>query len=513
MHLGTLDFVVIIAYLVGLALLGVYFSRKQTSQVSYFLGNRRMPWLLAGVSVMATLVSTLSYLSLPGEMIRYGVGYFAGIFAYVLAIPVVSWLIIPALMRLPVTSVYEYFEKRFNLAARLLGAVVFIIMRLTWVGLIIYTASFAVAKMTGWDTTSVILVIGLVTTFYTTAGGMQAVLWSDFVQGCLLIGGALFIPVFIAMQTGTGPVAWWDAFSQTGRDQVPIVSLDPFVRISMIGIIVESFFWHIATNSADQVAVQRYLSTSSVHAARRSFWVSAVFTIALMLLLMLVGLALFGFYFQQSNLDAEAFQEQIAPDADDKLPQFIARELPAGLSGVLLAAILAAAMSSLSSGINSISSVVMSDMVNRLRLTSSDRNKLIVAMITALGAGLAGLGAALGVDTAMRALGWNLVEMVERINHLFVAPLGALFVAGLVFRRVGSTAALLGFAAGVATSVLVSFAREIFALDQGLSFMWIIPTSFLVSLLVSYIAGRLLPQPSAAQLAALGRPQPPENES
>jgi len=152
-------------------------------------------------------------------------------------------------------------------------------------------------------------------------------------------------------------------------------------------------------------------------------------------------------------------------------------------------------------------------MVNRLRLTSSDRNKLIVAMITALGAGLAGLGAALGVDTAMRALGWNLVEMVERINHLFVAPLGALFVAGLVFRRVGSTAALLGFAAGVATSVLVSFAREIFALDQGLSFMWIIPTSFLVSLLVSYIAGRLLPQPSAAQLAALGRPQPPENES
>jgi SSS family transporter len=378
------------------------------------------------------------------------------------------------------------------------------------VGLIIYTASFAVAKMTGWDTTSVILVIGLVTTFYTTAGGMQAVLWSDFVQGCLLVGGALFIPVFIATHTGTGPMAWWDAFSQAGRDQVPIVSLDPFVRISVLGIIVEAFFWHISTNSADQVAVQRYLSTSSVRAAQRSFWVSAAFTVVLMLLLMLVGLALYGFYFQQSNLNAEAFQAQIAPEADDKLPQFIARELPDGLSGLLLAAILAAAMSSLSSGINSISSVVMSDMVDRLRLTTSDRNKLIAAMGTALGAGLVGLGAALGVDASMRALGWNLVEMVERINHLFVAPLGALFVAGLVFRRVGSVAALLGFAAGVATSVLVSFAREIFVLEQGLSFMWIIPISFMVSLLVSYTAGRLLPAPTAAQLAALGRQQPPD---
>jgi SSS family solute:Na+ symporter len=494
-----------VTYFVGLALLGIYFSRKQTSEVSYFLGNRRMPWLLAGVSVMATLVSTLSYLSLPGEMIRYGVGYFAAIFSYVLVIPVVSWLIIPALMRLPVTSVYEYFEKRFNLATRLLGAIVFILMRLTWVGLIIYTASFAVAEMTGWNATSVILVIGVITTFYTTAGGMQAVLWSDFVQGCLLIAGALFIPVFIAMHTGTGPVAWWDAFSQAGRVQVPIVSLDPFVRISMLGIIVETFFWHIATNSADQVAVQRYLSTSSVRAARRSFWVSAAFTIVLMLLLMLVGLALFGFYFQQSDLDAEAFQGQIAPEADDKLPQFIARELPQGLSGLLLAAILAAAMSSLSSGINSISSVVTSDMVDRLQPTASDRNKLIAAMVTALGAGLVGIGAALGVDASMRALGWNLVEMVERINHLFVAPLGALFVAGLVFRRVGSAAALLGFAAGVSTSVLVSFGGEIFALERSVSFMWIIPSSFLVSLLASYIAGRFLPPPSAAQLAALGR--------
>lgn len=504
MHLSSLDFVVIVAYLVGLVLLGVYFSRRQTSEVSYFLGNRRMPWILVGMSVMATLVSTLSYLSLPGEMIRHGVGYFASILAYVPAVPVVTLLIIPAIMRLPVTSVYEYFEKRFNLATRLLGACVFILMRLTWVGLIIYTASFAMAKMTGWDTATLILVIGLVTTFYTTAGGMQAVLWSDFVQGCLLIGGALFIPAFIALKTGSGPVAWWDAFSGVGHAQVPVVSLDPFVRISMLGIIVESFFWHVATNSADQVAVQRYLSTSSVRAARRAFCVSALFTIVLLLLMMLVGLALFGFHFQQSGLDAKTFQTGIASDADARLPQFIARELPVGVSGLLLAAILAAAMSSLSSGINSISSVVMTDFVNRFKPATSNRNTVTVAMGTALAAGLIGLAMALGVDAFMRSTGWNLLEMVERINHLFVGPLGALFLAGLLFRRVGAAAALLGFAAGVGTSVLIAFSKGLFSLEAGVSFMWIIPSSSLVSLAVSVTTARLFPPPSEDQLAALG---------
>ena len=357
--------------------------------------------------------------------------------------------------------------------------------------------------MTGWDTATVILVIGLVTTFYTTAGGMQAVVWSDFVQGCLLIGGALFIPAFIAFKTGSGPVAWWDAFSEAGHDEVPVVSFDPFVRISMLGIIVEGFFWHLATNSADQVAVQRYLSTSSVRSAQRAFWVSAVFTVVLLLLLMLVGLALFGFYFQQSGLTAGEFQTQIASDADAKLPQFIARELPAGISGLLLAAILAAAMSSLSSGINSISSVVMTDMVNRFRPTTSNRKTVMLAMGTALTAGIIGLAMALGVDAFMRSVDWNLVDMVERINHLFVAPLGVLFLAGLLFRHVGAAAVLLGFVAAVLTSVLIAFSKGIFALEVGVSFMWIIPTSFLVGLAVSVIAGYLLRPPSEDQLAAL----------
>jgi len=509
MHLKALDFAVIVGYLAGLTCLGVYFSRRQTSEQSYFLGNRRMPWLLVGVSVMATLISTLSYLSVPGEMIRHGVGYFASLLAFVLVIPLVNRLIIPALMRLPVTSVYEYFEKRYHLSVRCVGASVFVLMRLTWVGLIIYTASLAVAGMTAWSMPAVILGVGVITTFYTTAGGMQAVIWSDFVQGLLLVGGAMLVPLCVALQTHTGPGAWWEAFSQAGRSQVPVFSWDLTVRISVVGIIIELFFWHACTHSADQVAAQRYLSTPSVASARRSVWVSAGFTVALLLMLMVVGLSLFYLYFDRSDLSIQEFQREIAKEADAVLPTFIAKDLPAGLSGLLLAALLAAAMSSLSSGVNSISSVVMTDFLDRFRGLKKGGSNLVPAMGTSGLAGCAGIGLALAINELMQAKQqWNLVELVERVNHLFLAPLGVLFLAGILFRHVGTAAALLGFFAGVLTSILVSFSKDLFGLENGISFMWIIPFSFVAGMFVAWLAGLFFARPSVAQLVWLERKSP-----
>jgi solute:Na+ symporter, SSS family len=527
MHLGTLDFVVLVAYFAGLAGMGAWFSRRQKSEETYFLGDRNMPWLVVGVSIMATLISTLTYLALPGEMISHGTGYFLSLLAYVGAIPFVNRIVIPALMRLPVTSVYEYFERRYHLAVRSLAAVVFVLMRLGWIGLIIYTASFAVVQMTGWSMPSVVLFMGVFTTFYTTAGGIQAVVWSDFAQGVLLLGGALFVPVYVAWLTGAGPIGWWETFSQAGRAAAPVWSLDLTVRITVVGIILEQFFWHVSTHSADQVAAQRYLSTPSIQVARRSFWVSALFTTALIGLLMLVGLALFYYEFRQSSLPLDAFQQHIAARADKVFPDFIARVLPSGVAGLLLAAILAAAMSSLSSGINSITTVVMADFVERMNLVDQRRRNVLLAMAIAAVVGMVGIGVALLTHKVMLTGRWNLVEMIERVNHLFVSPLGGLFIAGVLLRRVGTGAALAGFAAGVATSVLVSFSQEICeplvaaglthhlpaglagAVEamaaRGLSFTWIMPFSLMASLGVSALAALMLPPPSPAQLASLTR--------
>lgn len=538
MHLQWLDFVTIGIYFVGLIVIGLIAAGRQSSADMYFLGGRRVHWLLAGVSVVATLLSTLTYLSVPGEVIQHGIAMYTQVFAFLLVIPFVNYIVIPAVMRLPVTSVYDYLERRFSRQTRTLGASVFVLTRTAWIGMVLYTASFAISQMTGWSVPVILLVMGVVTTLYTTSGGLEAVIWSDFVQFLVLFGGAIVIPIYIAFRTDSSPVEWWQTLEAAGRTKVTWMSFDPTLRVSFIGVALDIFLWNACTHLSDQVAVQRYLSTPSIQSARRSMWVFSIGNVGLILLLALCGVAIFYFYSQQATSPA-AFQELIDTQADKLMPRFMAQELPAGITGLLLAALLAAAMSSISSGINSISTVISSDFLaarksarslpaktmpqnsKRVPRVASERSPqpMEVAGTQAeqhhsVGTArwLAGLTGALGIGMALVVYAimqshqeWNLLEMMARLNHLCVAPLGALFLAGILLHRVGAIAALVGFFAGVATSFTVSFSTEIFDLPPGerISFMWIMPCSFLVSFVVTYVAGFFFPAPSKEQIESL----------
>lgn len=503
MRFDVLNAAIIIGYLGGLFLVGVYFSRQQTSKETYFLGNRRMPWFLVGVSVIASLLSTVTYLATPGEMIRYGVGYFSSLLAYILVIPIVNRIIIPTLMRLPVTSVYECIENRFSLATRNLSASTFVLSRLIWIGLILYTASFAVSGMTGWTVPSIVLIIGIVVTSYTMLGGIATVIWTDFAQFTLLFGGAIFIPFYVAYVTGSGPVGWFHLFSKAGRTHVPLFSFDPTVRISILGMILLNLVWNVCTHGADQVAAQRYLATPSAEKARRSVWVFALCNVGLIMLLMVSGFALFFFYFHRSDLPLQQFQATVAPRADKLLPEFIATQLPPGISGLLLAALVGSAMSSASSGMNSISTVVVNDFLQRFNLLKRFQDSLALPKAITVLVGISSVVVAITVNTFMQSHQWDLVDLMERVSNLFVAPLGALFLSGILFRRVGSRAAVLGFVGGTITSFTISFSQEIFGLRHALSFMWIMPLSFGVSLGVSFVVGHLFPPPTEAQLSVM----------
>jgi solute:Na+ symporter, SSS family len=519
MQLKWLDLVVIAGYFFGMLMIGVVTARRQTSTDMYFLGGRRVHWFLAGVSVVATLLSTLSYLAVPGEVIKHGLGMFSQLIAFILIIPFVNWIVIPAVMRLPVTSVYDYLERRYSRQARTLGASVFVLTRTAWIGMILFSASEAISVMTGWTTISIIIVMGVVTTLYTTSGGLEGVIWSDFAQFLILFGGAIIIPLYIGYRTEAGPLAWWQTFEAAGRANVPIMSFDPTVRVTLVGVFLEVFFWNVCTHLSDQVAVQRYLSTPSIKSARRSMWVFSIGNVGLILLLVVCGIALFFFYSQQAESPA-AFQELLLHDADKLMPRFMAEELPAGVTGLLLAALLAAAMSSISSGINSISTVISSDFLavrksqakkteTPAEISAEDHEDVRMGRVLAVVTGTFGIGMAWVVLVIKeRQDSWNLLEMIARLNHLFVAPLGAIFLAGILMRRVGASAALIGFAAGTATSFLISFSGELFKMPTGtagehISFMWIMPCSFLVSLLVTYMAGFFLPAPSSEQIASL----------
>jgi SSS family solute:Na+ symporter len=504
MGLTTLDFAVIIAYLAGMAGIGLYFARRQTSRDEYFLGGRRTHWILAGGSILATLLSSISYLSLPGEMIRYGFGFFAGVLSVPLVVPLMSYTLLPAIKRLPITSVYEYLERRFDAQVRTLSGSIFLIRTLLWMGLIIYTASFAMVEVTGWNIYLTILVIGVITTFYTSAGGLQTVIWTDNFQLLILFGGAIAIPVFIGVSLGAGPLAWWDSFSQAGRGEIQTFSWDPMVRITLVGALLSQFFWNVCTQGSDQVAVQRLLSTPSLNEARRSLWMYALANVTLLFFLAICGLALFAYYAAESGLAMQEFQEQVAPEADKLMPRFIVQVLPSGVSGLLVAALLAAAMSSLSSGINSISSVISSDFMNRSGAGAGD--SLWFDRFSGVAAGFAGVAMACLVTLAMETSDWNLVELTGRVNHIFVGPIGVLFFAGILFRGVGKTAGLAGFAAGTAISLYICFGREWFGLEQSVSFLWVVPASFVGGLVVAQIASLVAAPPPEEKTRGLTLP-------
>lgn len=487
MGLTYLDITVIVVYMASLSLIGVYFSRRQTSRSEYLLGDRNLHWLLIGGSVMATMLSTLTFLSVPGEMMRYGIAYFSGVLAIPFIIPVVNRILIPILKSLPIASAYEYLEKRFDVRFRTLASLVFVLRTLLWMALIIYSCSFAVAEITGWNLYLTILVMGIVTTFYTAAGGLRTVVWTDNLQLIVLLGGALAIPLVIWASIGAGPVAWWHQFSQAGRTQIQTFSWDPTVRITVVGTMMAQFFWNICTHGSDQVAVQRYLSTPSLAAARRSVWVFVSLNVVIIAALMLCGLALFAFYANQSHASIQVFQEQIAPEADGIMPRFIVYGLPPGVSGLILSALLAAAMSSLSSGINSISGVVVSDLFERFQWFETQAQSLWMDRLISVCAGFIGIGLSAGIGMTANTTEWNLVELTGRLNHIFVGPLGVLFFAGMLFRRVGQKAVLLGFLAGTFVSLVVCFGRELFGLHESISFLWVVPAPFLVGLGVAML--------------------------
>jgi len=490
MRLSAFDLVVIVAYFASLSAIGIYFSRRQNTRSEYYLGDRGMHWLLVGGSVLATLLSTITYLSIPGEMIRYGVTYFAGTLMVPAMVPIVSRVIIPTITRMPITSAYEYLEKRFGHPTRRLATLVFLVHTLVWSGLIFYTASIAVAQVAGWSLLPTILVMGIVTIFYTTAGGIRTVIWTDNLQLLILFGGALAIPVYIAFSLGTGPSEWWRTFSEAGRSGIVLFSWDPTVRLTLFGVLLNILAWEMCTHSSDQVAVQRYLTTPDMHTARRSLWTYAVFRVVLGLSLAFCGLALFAFYAAKSGAPAAAFQKEVAPVADRLMPRFIAEQLPSGLAGLMIAALLAAAMSSLSSAINSVAGVISTDYLRHHQGDSLKWDKVIV-----VASGLFGMTVAITVNYAMERLNWNLVEMTGRLNHIWVGPLASLFFAGVLLHRASQAAVITGFVAGSLLSLTICFSR--------ISFMWVVPASVTFSFLVAFVASYVCRPPVREHVAPL----------
>lgn len=519
--LTHVDHAVILLYLAGMIALGVHLARRKRTAEEYFLGGRSMPWFAVGVSVIASLLSSLTYLSEPGEVWKSGVTH---IFGKMLAIPlemVIVWVFcIPFMTGFRFTSAYEYLEHRFGSAARRLGVVLFILMVILWMGFVVLASAKALAEVSGVPLALVILTIGLVSTVYTMLGGLRAVIWTDVIQVSILVGGGLFTIGYIAVTTSSWLPDWYATTKdflarQGGHQAMAVYSFDPTVRATVVTVAINMAVWHICTHLANQMTVQRYFSTRDTRAARRSFVTGSLIGVGLNLMLMVVGLAVLHFYMgQELSIDGGLTSDE---QRDLIFPTFAVTRLPPGVGGAILAALLAAAMSTIDSGVNAIATVLAvesrrrhqdpgavsnhgPDSAGDVRPVAGDqRHSVRLAMTITVVTGLFITVAAYGLNFLPAK--WGIVGSMPRTFNAITAPLGGLFFVGMFLPRVRQWAAVTGCCCGLATSLLLGYFEQLqwllhcLGLAQtsysAVSFTWIMPSALLVTVVSAWLLSGL----------------------
>jgi len=473
---GWVNYSVLVVYLASLVVMGVYFSRREKSTGDFFLGGRRVPWWAAGISIFGTQLSAITFLALPAKTYATDWLYFIQNLGIIAIAPAVVWLYLPFFRRLEITTAYEYLELRFNLAARLFGAVSFIAFQLARMGIVMLLPALALAAVTGMDVAACIVIMGVLCTLYTVLGGIEAVIWTDVIQVFVLFGGALVAVCIAIAGIDGGMGAVMDTAAAHDKLRLADMSWDwtgPAIGVILLG----ALFNNLVPYTSDQAVVQRYLTTRDEKRAASAVWAGAILSFPASILFFAVGTVLFAFYqAHPERLDATAPTDQV-------FAWFIVSELPAGVAGLVVAGVFAAAMSSLDSSMNSIAAVVTTDLHRRFSSRHDDRFYLAMARWVTVVLGAAGTGAAL----AMSWLGFqSLMDEFLAYLGLLGGTMAGLFALGILSKRASGAGALVGAGAGIAALVYAKTATHL----SGLAYAAV---GMVVCLAVGYVASLLLP--------------------
>lgn len=505
--LSTFDAVVLAAYLVAMLAMGFRIARKNESTEDFFVGGRDLPSWAVGISLIASLLSTITYLGMPSEMFRTGVGFLTRQLGLPIVLLITWFLWIPFFMRLRLTSAYEYLERRFNYPTRIMAASFCVCLLLGWMAVVVLTASGAMVEIAnlqlGWffssdsgdaDMHAVILGIGLFSVLYTTLGGLRAVVWTDVVQFFVLLVGAFFTMGVIAWKTESGLGDWLTFSKGYTFEKVEWFSWDVTNRSTVFSISIGMLFWHACTHGANQVALQRYFSVKDVGAARRSFLVNALSSIGLGVLLAGVGLALMYFVLNDGFVSGDMLQTQEQLQSDDLgertiaqkrvFPQFIRLYLPSGMRGLVIAALFAAAMSTIDSGANSISTIVTVDFLRRNRSeTSTVQAELKTARVLTASMGFVIVAVTVWLHHLSKET--NIIDLCQRGFNCFLGPLGGLFVLAMFSRKATSATVIPAVLVGEAVGICGSYSKDLFGVE--FSTHLVVPASWLATILLSHV--------------------------
>jgi len=480
--LKWLDWIVMAIYLSAMVGIGLYFylAEKRGSTADFFVGGRTIPFWAAGVSLYATNVSSISFIAIPAKAFETNWQYLTNNLIAVLGLMFVAVWIVPLLRRLDLMSVFSYLETRFHPAIRMLASALAIAMQVgSRMSVILFLPALAIATITGIDVVWSILIMGGFTILYTALGGMKAVIWTDFVQMFVMMGGAIFAIGFIIFQLNGGFPEFVSTAMAEDKTRLLDFSFD-LTKATVWGFIFLVVFDVVLTFPKDQVLMQRVLSTRSDRDAGRSVWAFAAIMIPGGFVFYTIGTALFVFY----KDNPERMNPLLSIDAT--FPLFIAAELPMGVTGLIVAGIFAAAMSTLSSIINSVATLASVDFYEKLARDPTPRQSVRFAEWMTVAVGLVGIGLALLLSTFDIH---SLFDLSIELAGLLGGGFAGAYTLGMFTRRANAK----GVAIGIGSSIALTLVAWSMDLVHPYFYLAI---SIMLCIVIGYLASLLFPPPA-----------------
>lgn len=461
MNFSTLDYSIVIVYLVAVVILGIIISGKQKNSVDYFLGGKQLPWWAVGFSIVASETSTLTFISIPGLAYKSNMMFLQLIIGYFIGRVIVSLIFIPAYYRGEIETAYDFLGKRFGQGLRKLASSIFIVTRVLASGVRLFATAIPVHIITGLDYPTSIAIIGVFTLIYTYLGGLKAVVSMDVLQMFIYIGGAVASMVIIfhflpnglddVVKYSTATVNKFQIFNFNFGQNIIEFLASPY---TVFGGILGGTFLTMASHGTDQLLVQRLLGCKTVKESQKALILDASVIFVQFAFFLFLGLCLYAFYqgvpFDKLVLKSTGLN---LSSSDEIFPKFIVENLPTGVAGLVIAGVLASAMGTLSSAISSLASSSYLDLFKTKATIQNPRKEIFWSRIFTLIWGIILIGGAM----IFRDTKNPVVELGLSIASFTYGGLLGTFLLGIFFKKTNQTDAVIGFIAGILGMVLIIY--------------------------------------------------------
>ncbi len=426
------DLVVIALYFGVVTLIGLWFAGRQNSVATYFTARGTIPFWAMGLSIFATIISSITFIAYPGAAYAGNWNLLVPGFMAILVLLGGGWVLVSFFRHSVGLSAYEYFEKRFGYSARAYSALAFTAGHFSKMGFVLFTITTAICGMTGWDRYDVIVGVGFVTVLYTILGGIEAVIWTEVLQGLVKLGGLVLVVFFLLRIMPGGPGAAFRLAVEHHKMSLGNFDLNLTANGNFWTMLIYGAFWYLQKYATDQTLVQRYLIARSDREALKGVVLGAVLCVPAWTAFMLVGTLLWAYYqLAGTGLPGQLFDAGGKILGDRVFPYFLTTQIPAGLAGLLMAALFSAAMSTMASDLNCLAAVGVEDGYRKLRPNATDRQCLVAGKLIVLVCG----GLAVLIGTYIASRGEGALTLYYAATAILSAGLAGMFLLAFFSRR------------------------------------------------------------------------------